>query len=776
MFAWNASVGPGAVWLRVTAQPPHSLAVVVDPSSLCESLSQVLAPVSQLGIITLTAQVDYALAPVFSRQLPVAMQVAVPVLTLQTPQLSSFLRSGALTALRDVTVTNSGTAALVVTAVEVIGSPWVAVHASHVGEAVDPLQSVVLQLTATLLRATPDTYDVTVILQTNVPRCDGATQAFSVPWTIRVADVLLVPGDAAMTVSADQATASTLDFTLVNVGADDLYCDVSVTVNSSVIASQLVVSPSTLRSDVGSLITVAVQTGYPQHLKLSAAVTAFGGAVLVRCSQSDRPFAAAQSALTLRFLTGALNSVTSRVVPLSTQLTIGDNIVFRLFARDAAENVISDPQLVLEALNVDVRGDVAPLSVPLLLSQADGLFEVTATTAAIVHGAALVGVSVNNRTVASGGQWLVTFTAPHCAAHMSLQKVPPPACVCAPGAYLDNAACVVCPQGTFKQSEGNTSLSGCVACKTDWYCLPGSSAPTAPCPGKGFRCSSGALTVRPGYYLSNFTPDNVAANSSFLLPVLCTLQAACPNADGSCAAGHTGMGCGECVDGYVMIRGRCCNCAASAVSGTLFFAVVCVIVGCAAVVVTLKVEEPGAHRRLSTWIDVAGGQFHAVLAVLLDFLQLLALQVLVIPHLPTPHVWAVLSFTGLALSPALWTPTVCLMRESSAPLVLLITAVVGMGVLATLGSMYLAPVIWKRATHSPRSVLRRLWVCLRGLLWSYYPGLTWAVVAQTGASNSARIAVTCLGCVVLLLLSLLLLLLLLLLVLSLLLLLLLQLQ
>ena len=98
-----------------------------------------------------------------------------------------------------------------------------------------------------------------------------------------------------------------------------------------------------------------------------------------------------------------------------------------------------------------------------------------------------------------------------------------------------------CPRGTWLNMTGAVSEANCTAC---------------PSPGTDCQPRSGAITVTPGWYLS----DSLAARG-----YKCPGEHAClggENTFGSvgCALGHTGLLCGTCTAGYYRGRFNCLSC------------------------------------------------------------------------------------------------------------------------------------------------------------------------------------------------------------------------
>jgi hypothetical protein len=164
-------------------------------------------------------------------------------------------------------------------------------------------------------------------------------------------------------------------------------------------------------------------------------------------------------------------------------------------------------------------------------------------------------------------------------------------CVCDAGWYSDTMShsCQRCPDGTLKRSTGNTTVSGCIPCPADWFCIPGSHTPTGSCRIPEYSCSRGVLTVSPGYSVPSF----VVSSAGLQTPTRCQLTRACPGNEGKCEIGYDGPGCRRCADSNVSFGYHCAKRAPTAVGIVALVMWAGFVTCCSAVVTTLQIEESG---------------------------------------------------------------------------------------------------------------------------------------------------------------------------------------
>jgi hypothetical protein len=229
--------------------------------------------------------------------------------------------------------------------------------------------------------------------------------------------------------------------------------------------------------------------------------------------------------------------------------------------------------------------------------------------------------------------------------------------------------------------------------------------------------------VEPGYSVATFT----AIDTELATPVKCPLQQACPGGNGQCEAGYTGPGCQQCVEGHVRFQHHCKPCASTPLSGVMLLLWIVVVVGCSAVLTTLGFEEVGITRQRQVWLAMHGSRFHDLMKMLLDLLSLFTLQLMIPSQLPISQLTGFLAVVGASVSPGVWSPTMCVLPNHSTTLLLPIALLFPMAGLATGASALLAPVVWRKALHTKRSLLFRFLTSFRGLLWSFYPCLLWAL-------------------------------------------------
>lgn len=136
-----------------------------------------------------------------------------------------------------------------------------------------------------------------------------------------------------------------------------------------------------------------------------------------------------------------------------------------------------------------------------------------------------------------------------------------------------------------------TSAHRCLPCSANHYCLEASSEPSSVCPaGPGFDCSSGVLTITPGFWCPPFVLTNLSSEdsgvfdgNSTLLAYKCSSINACVGgsvtetqlvAPNLCGPGYVGDLCSGCKVGWVSTGGgKCVRCNSK---GVLIFSLIVV--------------------------------------------------------------------------------------------------------------------------------------------------------------------------------------------------------
>lgn len=159
-----------------------------------------------------------------------------------------------------------------------------------------------------------------------------------------------------------------------------------------------------------------------------------------------------------------------------------------------------------------------------------------------------------------------------------------------------------CPRG---QAPSNVTGWTCVECPTGSW-TNGGDTPCQPCPASGAECSgAGVLRLLPGYWRpAKYAAASISADSALyqcLNPDACLLNESAPLAEQlySCneAAGHTGMLCGECLDGYARSGIKCARCAAPGANALALVAIIAAI--CAAALWFGRIAQPQQREPLS---------------------------------------------------------------------------------------------------------------------------------------------------------------------------------
>jgi len=597
----------------------------------------------------------------------------------------------------------------------------------------------------------PDTYDAAVVFHTNVPQCGTAdTLTLTVPWTVRVVDALLFPSGMSVALVAGQPPVVQL-MSVVNFAGETVTCTVDTTDSLFGFNGPVWVwtSVTLLQLDAGALGSFQLMMTYPTDVLVAFVVQPVTVAVDVLCRRiSDGgtlhnmtavaavtlmpavPFADT-SAAWFHFTVAAPGSM-SVLAPGSTFLVV-------VLLRDVGGNVIPDIETVSAAITVSVSQDPDGSSLDAQLVTAATLENTTAPGAlaySVAMPVSLIG-PVTVRVLVYGypvpaGAANVLVVEPNCGSgEMLLPSTQ--LCTCIPGSYLEGTTgnCTKCPVGTYKPLAGSTTLSQCLPCTSGWYCDAGSVLPTARCPEPGFSCTTGTLTVQPGYWVEN------GANLTSALPmfaaVKCELIDACPNTDGSCRHGYEGRACATCTAGFAHLRLRCLACSSRALGIVLLLVWVAAVVLVSAFVLSLALEEIGVTRQRNAWVDVHGTLLSAQLLLLRDTLQILALQFQVPSQLPASTVLAAMSVAGPALGPGAWPPVLCAFTGSVTVMLLPLFVVPMITGAAIATSMLFAPSVWRQTVQRPLRLWRRVSTVVPPLVWFAYPSVVWATANRPGS-------------------------------------------
>jgi hypothetical protein len=582
-----------------------------------------------------------------------------------------------------------------------------------------------LLITAEFTGSVPDTYLISVWLSTNVPTCGGSLLTVTVPWTIQVTDLLLVPPRAVIRVSPDDSTGVVTQFSLANFAGFAASCvfETASPVADPLRSVKLQQTSGTLA--VGALFPVNVSAVYPNPRPTLSSITVN---ISARCqTDSGAVLGASVSQLSVEWISGAPTSQHSLAVLSSpSSFQRGTPIVINVTLRDSVQNIVSaDVASIPDVISIrftDMNGTwISGRISSIQLSNDTSSIVASVQSHNLDSGSYMFEVSVMNAVALS--RWL-TVSQVTCPPPLMLPYPSAVECVCAQGYYRLGDGCAKCPKGTFKRNAANTTVFGCVACPSDWFCVAGSSMPTSPCPDVGYSCLNGKLTVLPGYSVANFTEAPEFIRSA----TRCPLYQACPHNDGSCAVGYSGDGCSQCLAGYTPFQSHCKECYPTGLGGALLAAWVAVVIVCSSLTTTFSCEEKGVNRFRLAFVGMWGSRFVTLLRILQDVLTVCSLQLLIPTQVPSQHLTGFLSVLGSAVTPGIWPPTFCALSNTTALLLFPIAALLPIAVVSTFISALLAPIIWRKALHTRSSVVQRFWVSFRSLTWSFYPSVLWTLI------------------------------------------------
>ena len=146
----------------------------------------------------------------------------------------------------------------------------------------------------------------------------------------------------------------------------------------------------------------------------------------------------------------------------------------------------------------------------------------------------------------------------------------------------------------------------CLPCEAGNFCLPGSNSSSAPCPGLGFDCSSGALKLVAGYWMpSSLLVTNVAS----LQAHPCNNQEACPGRtiatravnESGCATGYSGPVCTSCAANFVAMSNFCARSFGTIVSIVAIACLGLVVIATVALCVAVTVHGECNERAVRCW-------------------------------------------------------------------------------------------------------------------------------------------------------------------------------
>ena len=642
-------------------------------------------------------------------------------------------------------------------------------------------QSALLMLESTAVNAPPDVYVAHVLLRTNAPRCGSVVQSvIAIPWTIQVASVLVFPTNSNVSV-VPHAAARSIAFSFLNFVGESVRCrlhEVGDNITSDAANggsdgsdSSWITLSDRSRSFVaapGELAVVSVDVKLPSSVTCnnSAACFAIGERVFAlqsACYRGDevQPVSVANLTIVAHPVVGAVSSATSTVAFPAVfdhnssipSWALGAAIPFTVVLRDAAYQLVYSADNVLSLLSVTARivdggretsqaADVAFVSSS---NSSTGLVALTMSLPRGVFGAVTYSVLIGGSIVAHGGSVTVQYERPVCPVGFVVVTASWQ-CVCAAGRYFNASSdsCEICSNGTYKYRASNGSVSECVACAAGYFCLAGAVSPTALCPDYGMRCAAGVLSVLPGYWVHNTTAYALVrqgvVNDSTAALSKCPLRDACDVSSGGCAEGYTGPGCAACSPSYAFVRYRCIQCVFAVVGGWLLLVYIALFVVVGGVIVTLSKPEPQVTMNRVAWITPQGAILTALLWVLLDLLQLVAVQSQIPSQLPPSFVVKLLAVTGVSLGPGTWPPTLCLFDSPYTALLFPVMFAVPASAAVWGVSLLLAPVVWKRSVLSKRLLWGRAVLCLRFVCWSLLPGAAWGVISVS--TNRAAVIAT----------------------------------
>jgi hypothetical protein len=752
--SWSPIVLHGANFL-VVAQSARNVTVAVTSSAVCNTFgSGYLQPAELHGLIQVVAALPFG--EWFAVEVPVHVKVQSPEVVMEPQSLYSLLRrSSSLQPISaEIKVTNHGNVPLVGSLSLSDPSGLFTVTTTDAELFVAPgATDQAIRLDAVFTGNVPDTYAIVVEVPTNIARCDGSQHKVKVPWAVQVTDLLFVPQLQYATLSPDQSEGVGVTFSLANFAGFAVLCNFSMVPSQPEFENATQVSPPKDVLPAGQLLPVQMTLLHP----LTPLPVHFGAVIVItaQCSsQSDgSALGISRSVLQLAVTHGTPYApFCSAVLASSSIVAIGGFVTLDVVLRDRAGSVLQDQTIASQFVSLQFTDHVRPeskalLSFPSLTSRNGSVSEQTyfelVTSIGFGNGSYTMSLAVLGKVIL---QKELKVLEPQCPEHLVADLERLGSCVCPAGHFYDTAmdSCVACLAGTYKRSAGNTSASSCIACPVGWYCVAGSELPTGPCSVPGYSCDGGILTVSPGYSVLNL-PSALSKDITDRLPppTRCALMRACPASNGACAQGYNGLGCQQCADGYTPFQNHCIQCS-STVTGVIVLLVwIAVVIGCVAVAVTLQFEERGAPLKRIAWVGTHGQAAVSVLQLLHLLLCLCALQLLIPSQIPEAHVTALLSVVGAAVTPGIWTPTMCVIHDRTSALLLPILLLLPISIVSTGVSILLAPVIWRKSLITRRSAVLRFWMVVRCLISAFYPSILWKVASHHRA-NSGRVASTAL--------------------------------
>jgi hypothetical protein len=582
----EALVLQGSLWLAVTRQPSH-VHVAVNGSSLCRIMgANVLMPRTQNGLARLLARVSDG--STYAVETSVRVTVQSPLLRLQPTFVNSLLRRSSVDSNRIecvLTLFNDGDLPLEI-GLSFRAASVLDVTASTTHLILQPGNGSELLLSAVLSGNVPDVYGISVVVSTNVPACDGTFATVTVPWSVHVTDLLFVPPSVAVTLSPDDSHGIVSQLLLANFAGNAALCAFDVSVSDGQLRYTVSMQPLSGLVAIGALFPVNVTVSYPAQRPRDPE---FGFNVSARCeTDSGSVLGASSSQFRVQWTSGAPSASYSTARVLSDSiLQRGSPVVVHMTVRDIAGNVVSGRVEVassaIAARFIDTNNAVLSAQISSIVLAADAVSMVAsvATSSLSVDTYDFEAI-VSNTVVLQQSITMLQVSCPH---PLVLPDATSTNCVCNAGDYKQGDTCVPCPRGTFKRSSGNTTIFGCVACPSDWYCIAGASTPTARCPVLGYSCLNGVLSVQPGYTVADFTEA-----PTWIAPATrCLLYQACPNSDGVCAAGYTGRSCMSCTEGYTTFQNHCKQCPTKGIGSAFLVAWFLLVIACSAIVTTLLV-------------------------------------------------------------------------------------------------------------------------------------------------------------------------------------------
>jgi hypothetical protein len=724
----TVNVTEGAQWISVsrrnTAPRQFEITTVVNGTSACRQLATVVGSQRSFGAV-ITVFTDQADGVQYRLELPATIVITVPQVLIQPQSLFSMVRKSSTNATAEamLTITGLGVGS-VVAGIGVQQMPVFRFCVSPSTSTISSGQSQDIKLTAVFIGDTPDIYTTTVVVFTNTICCDGSLVTSSVPWTIQVADLMFVPTAITTDVSPDATDGVSFPVYLANFAGRHATCIFNL--HAGLIPFQLSesvsVNPRVSVIAPGQMEVVNVEASYPTQLSMIASEVNVN--LTAQCASANGDvLGSSVSRLYLRFTKGQpYPPLCAAEMVAHSPVLVGSKVVLNLVLRDRAGNSLKDATDISSAATVRFihsSGTVVAAkttSLSLAFSPTNEPYFELITVASIPHGSYWLQVLIGSDSMLYQP---LNVTQLQCREGQTVDVSTFGTCVCSGGYYRsDGGDCAPCPRGSYKRNAGNTTYAGCAGCPAEWYCESGSVTPTGRCPGVGYTCQDGVLAVQSGYAISS--PN--ALTAELAMPVPCSLRQACPGNSGVCEAGYVGEGCHLCAPGYVSFQAHCRQCEPVAM-GVIMLLVWVVIVTCiSGVITTLQHEESGVGLGRLAWIGMHGQRITRLFQTLFQFLCLSAAQLVVPSQIPLPHLSAFLSVVGSAVSPGLWPPTMCVLSNSTASLLLPIIALVPLTALSTglSESILLAPIIWRKVLHTRQSVMRRFWTAFRGLVSSFY--------------------------------------------------------